>query len=134
MNYYRVQSTYFLIFITISAIAFVAIPFVRDAFTNISDTYIKAQMNRIRSEMFLGYRGAGSFDHTCYVGTTGDIIRDLIDEYGRKVVCHTNHPKNSEMFVYIELHSGEFYSVDSLGGSCQTIDEPVIGFQCSLGS
>ena len=130
MNYYRVQSTYFLMFILISAIAFVAVPVMKDSFSSISDSYVKSQMKRIQTEMFFIDQGRGSFRHTCYTGSVGIIIRDLIQEYGKKVVCRTDKPLDSKVFIYVELRSGAFLSVDYLGVSCEYPLEPSTVFSC----
>ncbi|MFT6361466.1 MAG: hypothetical protein ACJA2Z_000458 [Candidatus Paceibacteria bacterium] len=130
MNYYKVQSTYFLIFIVISFMAFAAVPAMKSTFSGASDSFVKARMNHIQGEMFFVNQGRGSFSATCYDGVIASIIEDLIQEYGKKVVCRTNKPYDSKMFIYVELRSGEFYCVDSEGVTCAHISEPGTQFQC----
>lgn len=130
MNYYVFQSKFFIVFVAIAAMAFAALPFMKHSFSDTSDTYIRSQMDRISGEMLFIERRAGVFDHTCTKGAIGNILNDVIQEYGRSTVCRTNPPKNSEMIVYTQLHSGEYYCVDSLGVSCEISYEPKKGFRC----
>ena len=129
MNYSLLQSKYFLIFIAISAMAFAAIPMVKSTFASSSDAYMKSQLNRVQAELFFIDQGRGSFKNACYTGSVGILIQDLIQEYGKKVVCRTNLD-HSKMLVYIELRSGVFYCIDSVGISCELISEPQTGFRC----
>ena len=103
---------------------FAGIPMMKSAFADTSDVYVKSRIESIQGEMFFAEQKRGSFTHACYTGSIGLIVQDLIKEYGKRVVCRTNTPYHSKMFVYVELRSGLFYAVDSLGISCEHSIEP----------
>lgn len=129
MNYYLVQTTYFVMFIVFAVAAYIVAPVIHSSFADASDSYAENQIKRIQGEMFFANESRGSFQHACYTGSIGLLVQDLVNEYGRKVVCKTN-ADHSQMIVYAELREGGFYCVDSRGVSCNTSIEPIKGFSC----
>jgi len=129
MNYNLVQTTYFLIFIIIAVTAYIVTPVMYSSFTDASDLYAQSKINTIRGEMFFAQQKRGSFQYACYSGPIGILVQDLVAEYSRRIVCRTN-TDDSEMIVYTQLRSGEYYCIDSAGFSSSTYREPGIEFTC----
>ena len=129
MNYYLVQTTYFLVFVLMAVAAYVLTPVFQSSFADASDDYAKSQITRIQGEMLFINSRRGVFSQVCTTGVIGELVQDLIAEYGRKVVCRTNND-DSKMIVYAELRSGSHYCVDSQGVSCNLQLEPLDGFNC----
>lgn len=130
MNYYLFQSKFFIVFIAIAAMSFAAIPFMKNSFADASDSYIKSQMDRIQSEMLFIDQRKGVFKNVCTSGAVGGIVSTIIQENSKIVRCRTNKPIDSQMIVYAQLKSGQYYCVDSYGISCEISTEPRSGFRC----
>lgn len=128
MNYNLLQTTYFLIFTIIAVTLYIVTPVLYASFSDVSDTYARSQLQRIQGEMFFVEESTLS-QQTCYTGNLGELIQDLINEYGKKVVCRVNS-QTSEMIVYAELRSGQFHATDSHGVSCDSPQEPSGVFRC----
>jgi len=129
MNYYLVQTTYFLVFVLIGVSTYVVTPIAQSLFSSVSDDYAKSQITRIQGEMLFIDGRRGNFQGLCTTGVVGELVQDLIREYGKKVVCRTNDDK-SAMIVYAQLRSGDYYCADSRGASCRTHREPHDSFSC----
>ena len=130
MNYYLVQSHYFLIFFIIMSLTFSAVPFVESAFSDISDNYVKSQMKRIQGEMFFYQQEKASFKNSCASGTIGLLVRDLVQEHGKYVSCRTNKPIDSHMIVCTQLKSTTYNCVDSSGSMCEVAHKPNYEYEC----
>jgi hypothetical protein len=130
MNYYKLQTTYFLIFILIASLALAVIPAVSNTMNNYSDSYVKSQMNKIQGEMMFISIKRNEYYLLCTSGQTGLIINDLVKEYGKYVSCRTNKPKNTEAMMCASLKSGSYYCVDSGGVSCEVFTEPTDVYKC----
>ena len=128
MNYNILQTTYFLIFTIIAVTLYIVTPVMYASFSDASDTYARSQLQRIQGEMFFIEKSKLS-QQSCYVDILGGLVQDLINEYGKKVVCRFN-TQTSEMIVYAELRSGKFHAIDSYGVSCDIPQEPVGKFRC----
>ena len=110
--------------------SFAALPIMKNSFADASDSYIRSQMDRIQSEMLFVEQRTGAFRNTCTSGAVGGIVSSIIQENNGSFRCRTNKPIDSQMIVYAELKSGEYYCVDSAGISCQISIEPQSGFSC----
>ena len=108
---------------------FAAIPFMKNSFADVSDTYIMNQMNHIQSEMLFIDAKRGVFTNACTQGVVGVIVQDVIQNTD-SVRCKTNPPSNSQMIVCAGIKNNHFYCVDYLGISCELSSEPKDGFRC----
>lgn len=126
MNYYLVQTQYFLIFIIVGCLALSALPVLRHSFAQASDGYVQSQLKQIQGEMFF----VSDFAHTCYVGPVGSLVTELYRDSKRKIMCRTNTPENSEILVCGELDGGAFHCIDGKGTSCEIAYEPASGYNC----
>jgi len=130
MNYYIFESKFFIIFIAISAMAFSAIPFVRSSFADVSDTYVKLQLNRLQSEMLLIKSKGESFKGSCTTGNVNGIVIDLIKNDISKTICKTNIPLYSKMMTCAKLKNRNYYCVDSSGVICEVAGAIRSGYAC----
>lgn len=131
MNWNLVQSTYFLIAIVVLAWGFAMLPFVRNMFGGISDSYVRSQMNQIQAEMvFMDRVEKGGFDRMCHFGRVGQIVNALVEENSGYTSCRTNKPENTEMIVCSGLRDQSYYCVDSRGVVCNLYQVPKNGYQC----
>ncbi len=106
------SSPFFLIFITIAAIAFAGIPPVMRAFDKASDNYIIDSMNLVQSEMYFYEFDHGHFQHACIGGDFVILTNKILLESGSGVSCTTSPDKRS-ISLYTRLKSGDIYCVDS---------------------
>lgn len=130
MNYYLVQSKFFIIFIAISAMAFSAIPFVRNSFADVSDTYVRSQLDRLQSEMLLIKSKQENFKGSCTTGNVNGIVIDLIKNDVSKMICKTNSPIYSKMMTCAQLKNRNYYCVDSSGVICEVAGAIQNGYAC----
>ncbi|MDD3694152.1 MAG: hypothetical protein PHC89_02065 [Candidatus Pacebacteria bacterium] len=124
MNYYRFQTKTFLLIIAVVAMFVFAVPHVKVLFQETSDMYTKSLMNQIQGEIFFLDHGDGSFKNTCYTGNVGSIVQDIIQEYGKEVICQTNPPQDSQILICTKLRNGSYYCVDGAGVSCELMYSP----------
>lgn len=130
MNYYVFQSKFFIVFIAIAAMAFAAVPMMKNSFADVSDSYIRSKMNLIKAEMMFIDRTSHSFKMACESNAIDNAIANIISENTQLIVCNANTPLYTEMIVYAKLKSGNYYAVDSHGVSCELASEPHSGFNC----
>lgn len=120
---------YFLIFLIIAASAYAAMPFVQNTFRDISDTYVRSQMQRVQSEvLFLSARNH-NFRHVCFEGIIHETLKDIIQGHSKYTSCRSNIPEYSELIICSYLKSGRYLCVDGIGISCEITFEPS-GYQC----
>jgi hypothetical protein len=129
MNYYILQSKFFIVFIAIAAMSFAAIPFMKNSFADVTDIYVRNQMNLIQSEMLFVDIKKDAFINSCTRGIIGEIIQETI-QYTSSVRCKTNPPLHSKMIVCAAIRNNSFYCVDYLGVSCELSHQPKKGFSC----
>jgi len=130
MNYYIFESKFFIIFIAISAMAFSAIPFMRNSFADVSDSYVISQLNRLQSEMLLTKTKEGTFKNSCITGNVNGIVIDLIKNDVSKMICKTNSPLFSKMMTCALLKNRNYYCVDSSGVTCEVAGYIHSGYAC----
>ncbi len=130
MNYYKTETTYFLVFILIAVTSFAAIPFMVDSLNSYSDSYIRSQINKIQAEMLFIDIKKGEYDKLCYTGETGNIISDLINENSKYISCRTNKPNHSKAIICAQLKVGSYYCADSIGVTCYVYNEPIHSYSC----
>ncbi len=111
---YQNSTYYFLIFLLIAASFFAALPFVRGAFSNYSDSYIISEMNRAQSDMYFYKRENGNFHYACIRSDIAMLISKALYELGSGLSCTTNDNEEN-LALYVTLRSGEIYCVDSSG-------------------
>lgn len=129
MNYYLFQSKFFIIFIAIAAMAFAAIPFMKNSFADVSDSYIKNQINYIQGEILFIDIKEGAFDNLCTQGEIGKIVNDVVQN-SIAVKCLVNPPINNKIMICAQLKTAYHYCVDYLGTSCELAQTPSSGFSC----
>lgn len=130
MNYYKTETTYFIMFILMMAVSFSAMPFITNALSDYSDSYVRSQMKKIQGEMLFIDVKAGEYDRICYYGKTGLVINELVQERNNYVSCRTNKPQNTQALVCAGLKGGSYYCVDSAGVSCEVFNEPTEVYRC----
>lgn len=128
MNYNLVQTTYFLIFTIIAVTLYIVTPVLYSSFSDASDTYARSQIRHIQGEIFFIDSGYTTRS-VCYSGGVGDLVQDLIEEYGKKVVCRVDSDR-AQMIVYAQLRNGNYHMVGGDGVSCDTQREPTNIFRC----
>lgn len=126
MNYYLVQTKYFLVFIIIFSSMLSALPSIQRAFDRISYIYTQSTLKRIQAELFF----VSDFTNSCYNGNIGMIVRELYNYSDGKMVCRTNSPENSQIVVCSELEVGRYRCIDAAGLTCEFPYAPASGYSC----
>lgn len=126
MNYYLVQTKYFLIFIVIGSLSLSALPFLKQSFNEISHIQVQSDLARIQSEIFF----LDDFSGSCYSGNVGTIIAELYKSSKGNAVCRTNPPQNSQIVVCGELEAGRVQCIDGQGVRCEFPYTPASGYSC----
>lgn len=119
INYYKVQSTYFVMFIAISALAIAMIPSALNSLSESRDAFAMRKMDYLQTEMVLNDYAQAGFRDAC---TTG-FLSAKIYEVEREVVCRINDTADA-MLAYVKLNNDFYYIVDSRGNSCMLPDKP----------
>ena len=101
-----------------------------NAYPDLSDRHAKAEMERIQAEMLFIDAKRNAFKGACFSGIIGDLVQELVAEYGKEVTCRTNEPMHSEMMVFIELRNKKYFAVDGSGVSCELYARPIQGLYC----
>lgn len=130
MNYYLVQTKYFLIFIIIVCFTMSAIPFLKKSFADVSDVYARSHLKRIQGEMLFMSHKNGDFEKVCSVGTIGSLITELYKNSPNRILCRTNEPYNSKAVICSEMNNGSYQCVDSQGISCEIGYYPQNNYTC----
>ncbi|MCI5051004.1 MAG: hypothetical protein MRY57_01715 [Candidatus Pacebacteria bacterium] len=130
MNYYLFQSTFFIVFIGIAAMAFAALPFMKNSFADVSDNYIKSELSRMQAEMLFVSVRQNTFTNFCTTGEVNGIVLDLIKNKTTSLHCKTNAPINNQVIVCAELKNENHYCVDYLGVECEVAHQPPRGYSC----
>lgn len=130
MNYYKLQTTYFIVFIALGLSAIIAIPMVTNSLNDFSDSYAMNEMKKIQSEMIFHSARNGQLHRLCYEGRVGGLISELIKEHGEFVSCNSNTPQNTAVIVCSQLKNKSYFCVDSAGISCQVYNNPSGKFLC----
>lgn len=126
MNYYLVQTQYFLIFIIVGCTALSSIPFIKNSFANFSDTYLRSHLSQIQSEFFF----MSDFKGACSEGNTGALVQELYYHNRGKVICRTNPPASNQVVICGESSEGSFYCIDGVGTRCEFPYLPASGHNC----
>lgn len=126
MNYYLVQTKYFLIFIILASLFLSAMPFLFRSFQEITRVHVQSNLQEIQSEFFF----TSDFSGACYSGKVGKMINKLYKSSKSDVVCRTNPPQHSQIVVCGEIEAGRFQCVDAEGIRCEFSYAPASGYSC----
>ena len=110
----RSSNYYFIVFLVIGFSALAVVPNILRAFSETSDRYMVAEMNKAQADMYLYQSEYDDFRGACADPRFMLIGFDDFSDASIHLSCATNDSFNA-LSLYTILSSGEMYCVDSSG-------------------
>lgn len=105
---------YFLVFLVIGFSALAVIPVILRAFSETSDRYMIAEMNKAQADMYLYQAEYGDFKHACVDPRFMFVGFDDFSDASIHLSCTTDDVGGA-LSLYTILSDGKMYCVDSHG-------------------
>lgn len=116
MKLYQTESHFFMVFLTIAVMFFLAIPAVFSMFAQSKSKYVISELKRAQAEMFFYEIDNGDYKRACISGFLGFSQSKLVLETGNGVSCVVSDDFRS-LSMYTRLNKGDYFCVDSTGFS-----------------